>query len=252
MTTLPKTNTDARVLHIAFALTPDIESLLDGVGRSIASTIRLIDAASATSGAYDDDWFVDQGSTVDDALGVAFVICQLYLTAIASGCEFLHNYHARQSKNAKPNKLPNFLKAFMRKWGRKRTRGVPKIGALSGERSKLLQRGGRQIAKGPGYTAITIIEALANYFKHKDEWPNRWSDLQQIQRRSANVLRNIGLLDDKDGQIVLTGNFRDAFTQIFGDDDYTNVGRLTKLLDKWRDTLKREYQREFTRLKAST
>jgi hypothetical protein len=106
--------------------------------------------------------------------------------------------------------------------------------------------------KGPGYTAITIIEALANYFKHKDEWRNRWSDLQQIQRRSANVLRNIGLLDDKDEQIVLTGNFRDAFMQIFGDDDYTNVGRLTNLVHKWRDTLKREYQSEFTRLKAST
>ena len=183
MTAPSKANIDARVLYRAFALTPDIESLLDGVSRSIASTIRHVDAASATSDGYDDAWFVDQGSTVDDALGLAFVICQLYLTAIASGCEFLHVYHAHQSKNPKPNKLSHFVKALMQKWGRKRNRGVPKIGQLSGERSKLLQRGGRPIGKGTGYTATSVIEALANHFKHKDEWPNRWSDLQQIQRR---------------------------------------------------------------------
>ena len=61
----------------------------------------------------------------------------------------------------------------------------------------------------------------------------------------------MGYLNDKDGQVVVTGSFRDVYTQIFGDDDYADVGRLTKVLDEWRDALKREYQREFARLKAS-
>jgi hypothetical protein len=237
-------------------ITPEIEPLLQPLSQSIRSTSAFIErialAKKASEAWPDDDWVVSEASVIDDSLGVAFVICQLYVNAVIAGLMFLHHYHARQTELAETRTIQRFIKMLRQRcWPAKR-RFVPKLGRLSGERSKLLQRGSPLIKKGSPYTVTTAIEALANYFKHRDEWPNGWNDLQPTQRRTANVLQSIGLLGNVKGNLVTTSSFRDVFRQIAGRNHYENVGQLSVILEGWRDELKVGYQEEFKSLGIAT
>jgi hypothetical protein len=213
-------------------ITPEIEPLLQPLSGSIGSISRLIQRVELAKEAGDDwpdsDWVVTEVSVIDDLLGVAFVICQLYVTAVVAGLKFLHGYHARQSELAETRKIRRFVRKLTQRCRPARNRFVPKLGRLNGERSKLLERG-NPVIKGSRYRVATVIEALANYFKHQDEWPKRWNDLKQNQRRTANVLQSVGLLGNDEGDLVVTSSFRDVFGQIVGHDDYENVGHLGNL-----------------------
>ena len=237
-------------------MVPEIDPLLQPLSGSIRSTSALIERVELAKTAGDDwpdgDWVVSEASVIDDLLGVSFVICQLYVNAVIAGLTFLHQYHARQTELAETRKLRRFVKILRQRCRPARNRVVPKLGRLNGERSKLLQRGSPLVKKGSPYTVTTLIEALANYFKHRDEWPNRWNDLQPIQRRTANVLQSVGLLGKVKGNLVVTSSFRDIFRQIVDHDAYENVGQLGVILDSWRDTLRAGYQEEFKSLGITT
>ena len=237
-------------------IVPEIEPLLQPLSGSIRSTSALIERVELAKKAGDDwpdsDWVVGEASVIDDLLGVAFVICQLYVNAVIAGLTFLHQYHDRQTELAETRKIRQIVKILRQRCRPARNRFIPKLGRLNGERSKLLQRGSPMIKKGSPYTVTTVIEALANYFKHRDEWPNRWNGLQPIQRRTANVLQSVGLLGNVKGDLVITSSFRDVFRQIVDHDDYENIDQLAAILDRWRDALKAEYQEEFKSLGITT
>ena len=248
-------NRYARVLQVVL-IAPEIEPLLQPLSGSIRSTSALIERVELAKKVGDDwpdsDWVVSEASIIDDLLGVAFVICQLYVNAVIAGLTFLHQYHARQTELPETGKLRRFVKILRQRCAPAWNRFVPKLGRLNGERSKLLQRGSPMINKGSPYTVTTLIEALANYFKHRDEWSNRWNDLKPSQRRTAKVLKSVGLLDNIEGNLVVIGSFRDVFTQIVDHDDYENVGQLAVILEGWRDSLKAGYQEEFKLLGITT
>jgi hypothetical protein len=80
-------------------------------------------------------------------------------------------------------------------------------------------------------TALSSIDALANYFKHRDEWPNEWNQLKDSQRNTASILRDLGLLKDERGTIVRCGDFRDGFKLLVSHDRYDRLHDLGKILN---------------------
>lgn len=177
----------------------------------------------------DDDWFVEEGALIDDALGLAFVTCQLFITAVVSGCQCLHRFHASYGKS-------------MAGGG-----GRQPIGLLCWDKRQLLQRNNPMVGAS-GISGVAAIDALANYFKHRDEWPNDWKYLKGSQELTATTLRKLGLLKDMDGTIVRAGDLRDGFKLLARHDQHDRLRDLKAILDGWPDELMKGYECEFKTL----
>jgi hypothetical protein len=93
-----------RVIGMAFRVVPDIEDLLEALATTVRGRAKYMEKVSAEKKPGDefpdDDWFVDEGALIDDALGLAFVTCQLFITGVVSACHRLHRFHAARSKVA--------------------------------------------------------------------------------------------------------------------------------------------------------
>jgi hypothetical protein len=96
---------------------------------------------------------------------------------------------------------------------------------------------------------VAAIDALANYFKHRDEWPNRWNELAGGQKDTATVLRDLGLLGNEGGAIVRHGDFRHGFKMLLGHDQYDRLCDLKGILDSWAKDLRKEYEKELATLR---
>jgi hypothetical protein len=220
-----------RLIGLVFRSLPDIGDLLDALAASIRRTTEFMERTSAkrTTGDEwpDDDWFVEEGVLVDDVLGLAFVTCQLFITAVVSVCQRLHRFPAFQTGTAHGEAEP--------------------IGILSTDKYRLLKRNS-SIVGASGITQVEAMETLANYFKHRDEWPGKWEDLKDTQKRTAESMKLLGLLKDEAGDIVRVGDFRDGFKLLAGRDHYDELRNLKAILDSWRDELVKD---EFKALKLT-
>jgi len=198
----------------------EADNLLYSTGEAIRESVENIEQAAAEPGdSFEKTWVIDdECDQIEDLLGLSFVACQLYITTVVSHCKGLHDLHKQQTGNRQ-------------------------IAGHTGEKQGLLQRCEVCVAGTP-YTAITAIDALANYFKHRNEWHFDWSVLKGNVQRTALVIQALGV---KSG---CTGNLRKGFEAIFGDSDYQQVLRLGHVLRNWADALKAEYQRELMALAA--
>jgi hypothetical protein len=76
-------------------------------------------------------------------------------------------------------------------------------------------------------TLIQFMDAVANYFKHRDEWDEwDWSKLTGQSKRTADVIQAGGL---KHGT---TGNLR-AGAAMLGNKDFVGTGIFADIIDAW-------------------
>jgi hypothetical protein len=89
---------------------------------------------------------------------------------------------------------------------------------------------------GPRFDAqwskIELLWALANYFKHRDEWSSlSWTNPQGLERHTVPVILAAGL---KPGS---TGNLR-AGVAALGNQDYENVSVFQTVIREWADQVR--------------
>src|SRR6267143_671924 len=146
---------------------------LDIVGDAIKAASRRIDDAQKTGDAEWLDIVVDEEcAIIEDLIGTAFVVCQTYITGVVSRIVGLHTYH---DKNG-PNPLVT-------------TSGVKH--APKGISPSILRFGSRKIGRS-GRTAVELIDAFANYFKHHEEWTGSWSNLKGGSAATARAVMSVG------------------------------------------------------------
>jgi hypothetical protein len=188
--------------------------LLDPLARAIESCTEVINVTARRSDEDDlertgrEAVIEDESDRLENLLGLSLVACQLSITGVISLIKKMHDVFEKQT-------------------------GFPiRLGC---QRRELLQRH-NQLISGTTYSSLTAVDAFANYFKHRDEWSHDWSNLNKNSIFTAGVIRALGAQPHSDE------NLRKGYQAIFGDDNYTGVGRFAKLLQDWTRGLKKEYR----------
>jgi hypothetical protein len=208
----------ALLVH-ALDLSADPDDLLYPLSSAIRGCINVIDGLPKNDSSPEVIWQIDdECDQIESLLGLCFVACQVYLTNIVSHCRHLHDFQERKSGNRQ-------------------------LAGHNGEKKELLQRCCIPIA-GTSYTAITAIDAFANYFKHRDEWDYNWNSLKANALATATIIQSFGASSGS------TGNLRQGYSRIVGD-DFQQVLRFGDILREWAKALKAEYQRELSKLSTS-
>lgn len=145
------------------------------------------------------DWLVDDYCELTESLlGAVYVVCQARITQVVSAVRHLAvycdaNHLAPNLVRAKPNLL---------------TLGVQHAGTA--------------------ITQIQGLDALANYFKHRDEWtnPTDWSQLKGKSHDTATVVKQLGLTE------LTTGNLRKG-SEALGNPQYDKVDVFAVIVEDW-------------------
>lgn len=171
---------------------------LTPIGRAIHEEVAWIGSSAATSDKGDENPLVGIAcEAIENLLGLCFVICQVFIADVVSVCCGIRQLAERNP----PNKKGQFKKG-------------------------LLATCSAQVS-GTAYTQVQAIDALANYFKHRDGWP---SDRWPSNPRSKYTAQIISALGNKPGS---TRNFRTGFEAVVGDSAYSDVARLGEVVENW-------------------
>jgi len=87
------------------------------------------------------------------------------------------------------------------------------------------------------YSQVEIVDAFANYYKHRDEWGPDWSILKDQQQQTASIISSVGAHQSS------MKNLRTG-AEHFGNPTYSNVCALAKVLSPWRKALVQDYRAE--------
>jgi hypothetical protein len=83
-----------------------------------------------------------------------------------------------------------------------------------------------------GPSKIEVLWALANYFKHRDEWPpHSWTDPKGLEQHTVPVILAAGL---KAGS---TENLRRG-AEALGNSDYADMSVLQTVIREWADQVR--------------
>lgn len=176
-----------------------LRDTLDPIGRAIGETSKRIEEIVRSTHTNDADILVDDGcELIENLLGAAFIVCQTQITAVLSAGVQLASYCAKK--------------------------GV-KFTAFAATKDAVLATGA-PVMNG-GVTKIQFIDAVANYFKHRDEWSAiDWSSLTGLSKRTADKIQLGGLSAGS------TGNLRSA-AQALGNPSYDEVHVFGNVIDAW-------------------
>lgn len=153
------------------------------------------------------DGVVDkENEVIEEFLGDASVICQNQITHVVSIAMPLH-------------------------------RECPTLGTTDGTKEGIM-RLGTKLTSTSKYSRIEVLDALANYFKHRDEWHRSWAKLDKRSKPTADIITQAGAREH------YSGNFRDVCSNL-GVSDYYDLGPLEKIVRDWRDTVIDLYEKEF-------
>lgn len=179
------------------------------IGQAISECINVIDDASLAEIEYGDMIVDEESDIIENLLGTSFVLSQTYISCIVSRVKGLHAF-------------------FEKREGRH-------ISNLKSEKKDILIFGGETI-KGGGneFTDVEVVEAFANYFKHRDEWSRDWSRLTRVQKKAAKVLQSFNASSGS------SGNLR-VGSEVLGNTDYKSVGIFAERLKSWGVNIKKAY-----------
>ncbi|OHB62191.1 MAG: hypothetical protein A2167_01800 [Planctomycetes bacterium RBG_13_46_10] len=89
--------------------------------------------------------------------------------------------------------------------------------------------------KGTEITEVQAINALANYFKHYEDWPFDWTKGKvKRQKDTIDILKELGITSRG------TGNLRTGSEKL-GNSNYYNLKKLSKALEKWSKYIKNSF-----------
>lgn len=191
---------------------------LDILGDAIKATSRRIDDAQKTGDAEWLEIVVDEEcAIIEDLIGTAFVVRQTYITGVVSRIVGLHTYHDKNGPNPLVTTSGN-------KHGPK------------GASPSILRFGSRKIGRS-GRTAVELIDAFANYFKHHEEWTGSWSNLKGGSTSTARAVMSVGARRGS------TGNLRTGAERL-GNKEYWDFEAFQKCLTRWTNNLLAGYAQE--------
>ena len=178
------------------------ENVLRHLGEGVNAASRRANSAEG-----DEDWVdavVDEECDfIEDILGAAFVVCQTRITAITS--------LALQLRQRAVDKGTSFA-AF---GGKKEN-----VRAL-GEAASLLSVAGQSVSK------VEVLWALANYFKHRDEWRKMdWTELDKGQQPTVRVIVAAGLAAGS------SGNLRRG-ARALGNTSFEETEVFARIVNEW-------------------
>jgi hypothetical protein len=204
----------ARLALLDLDINSDLDEMLRPIGDAIRSSIETIEEADKLE-KLERIWTTDEEcESIESWLGLAFVAAQTYLTRVISHCRRLHDWHEHQTKS----------RVLLG------TNGA-KHGILAAATPKV---------RSTSYTAVEAINAFANYFKHRDEWPFDWTQLQgDNEKQTATIIKAFGARSGS------TGNLRQGYASILGDKiPFNEVARLSGIVRDWARSLKTAYEQE--------
>ena len=85
---------------------------------------------------------------------------------------------------------------------------------------------------------------ICDYFKHRDEWDYNWNSLKANALATATIIQSLGASSGS------TGNLRQGYSRIIGD-DFQQALRFGDILRDWAKALKAEYRQELSNLSTS-
>jgi len=144
------------------------------------------------------------------------VVAQTHVTRVVSLCKRIHDWHEHQT-------------------------GSKLLFGIDGKRDEILGVKNAEIVPvgGTVYTAAEGLNAFANYFKHRDEWPHDWTQLERNnEKRTAMIIQAFG------AQPGSTGNLRQGYEALFGNDKYGEVGQLAEAVETWTRAIRKAYEDE--------
>jgi hypothetical protein len=149
--------------------------------------------------ASDEDGIVDdECEFVENLLGAAYVVCQAQITAVVQAALKVPDHGLGQAHDVR--------------------------------------------ALGPRFNAdhsqIEVLWALANYFKHRDEWPTDWKNMNGLSKRTATVIEAAGLCCGS------SGNLRTG-AEALGNSDYNNVTAFYGAISQWSTAVRDRLRSKF-------
>lgn len=175
------------------------ERVAENLGRCIANSNTEVERANQTGdGMYAEDVAASELEVIESLLGTAFVLYQTYITGVVS---IASKFHERAKTAQKTLAAPN---------------GRPAV----------LTHGQATVA-GTAYTLPQAIDAFANFFKHRDEWPANWAQASGQSAKTIAVISAFGLTSTALGNLVA------AATSV-GVSDLEKIEILMPPLKAWR------------------
>jgi hypothetical protein len=152
----------------------------------------------------DDPWFMNH--MIETHLGTVLIVCQAYITRVC-----MMTPHLR---------------------GDAKTLCDVDLSEIGTGKADLLAVG--EPVAGTRYTAAQVINALANYFKHHEEWNPKWEGLGKDAQYTADVIRALG---GRPGvSIDEPRNLETCLGRLVGK-EHEDLFRLPELLDTWKRAL---------------
>lgn len=191
----PPTARDVALRLLDCAVNDDTyASVLSALEAGIKAVAARIDALP------DAAQFKVEVEVIENFLGTAYVLCQTQITAVTEAAL----------------------------WVRK---VAPDNSTLPDKAHEIRNLGDK--FNNSSYSKIDVLWALANYFKHRDEWcPSTWTNPTGKAKYTVPVLKAAGL------QTCSTGNLRTG-AEVLGNDDYANLAVFEDIIAHWAEEVGR-------------
>jgi hypothetical protein len=206
-----------------FGLVPEetqLKRTLTPLGRAIAACKRLIDGIEPRGDEEYIDRVHEEWELIEHLLGTSLVVCQVYkvyITAVVSRVVGLHALHKKHSP------------------------GTTALTTTDSTKRAILKTLSPTIAPTSS-TGPELIDAFADYFKHRDQWKSDWDKLGGRSRATAMAVMAAGATRRK------SDNLRTAAT-ILGNASYSRTGAFADTLVNWARRLESAYVAELRSLR---
>lgn len=185
------------VCHDDGALGRTLGPIAEGIA---AAQDRYTEIEQAAAEGDDIDWLVDESAElIENLLGAVYVVCQARITNVISAVKHLGDYCTKNNVTTK-----NLVT------------GKAALLALGRPVSKL------------AVSEVTALNALANYFKHRDEWSEQvdWTKLTGQSLDTATIIMQLGL------KPLSTGNLSTGAAAL-GNSNSRTVGVFDDAVGAW-------------------
>jgi hypothetical protein len=189
-----------------------LERVLQTLGVAVDACSGAITRAEISGdAAYIDAVVDDECDVIENLLGAAFVACQADISAIISHVNRMHKRALSEGHHLASS-------------------NCNKAGILALD---------NQLVATWTYSYVQVIDAVANYFKHRDEWRGPWAQFPPVSRQGKTVAI-ITVVGAKQGS---TGNMRTSVTAL-GISNYSNLTILYEHIASWADNVATAYESE--------
>jgi hypothetical protein len=193
-----------------------LSTVLETIGEAIAASTARIDTIGQRYGEDAADMAADDEiPVIEDFLGIAFVVCQAYITNVVTRLQRLH--------------------------AQTRRRHTADLTTTTGSKESILRHGFRPTMRRP-YSRIEVLNAYANYYKHRDEWDADWENRRA--RHTAAIISTAGASPSS------TGNLRQG-ARYLGNRKFKDVAAFMRIFSQWRKKLVQDYEAEIRRLELA-